>query len=182
MGIALPGESAEYRAARDRLLVQEIALRRAMEEVAAARRELPPGGRVERDHVFDGAGEDGMPTEVRLSELFEPGKDSLVIYSFMFPRDPDDPTPGPPGGETAQLPLTEGLCPSCGALLDRLDGAAEHVAQHINFTSSPRHRYHAFWHSHASADGDGSSSCPPRATPITRTTSPKRQMGSSGRC
>ena len=52
----------------------------------------------------------------------------------MFPRDPDDPTPGPPGGETAQLPLTEGLCPSCGALLDRLDGAAEHVAQHINFT------------------------------------------------
>jgi predicted dithiol-disulfide oxidoreductase (DUF899 family) len=31
MGIAFPGESAEYRTARDRLLEQEIELRRAME-------------------------------------------------------------------------------------------------------------------------------------------------------
>jgi predicted dithiol-disulfide oxidoreductase (DUF899 family) len=44
MGIVLPGESAEYRAARDRLLAQEIELRRAMEAVAAERRRLPPGG------------------------------------------------------------------------------------------------------------------------------------------
>ena len=43
VGIALPGEPAEYRAARDRLLEQEIKLRRATEAVAAARRELPPG-------------------------------------------------------------------------------------------------------------------------------------------
>ena len=49
MGIALPGESAEYRAARDRLLEQEIELRRATEAVAAARRELPPGGTVQHD-------------------------------------------------------------------------------------------------------------------------------------
>ena len=38
MGIAFPGESSEYRAARDRLLEQEIELRRAMESAAAARR------------------------------------------------------------------------------------------------------------------------------------------------
>jgi predicted dithiol-disulfide oxidoreductase (DUF899 family) len=38
-----PGESAEYRAARERLLVREIELRRAMEDVAVARRALPPG-------------------------------------------------------------------------------------------------------------------------------------------
>ena len=44
MSIAFPGESAEYRAARDRLLEQEIELRRAMEAVAAARRELHPVG------------------------------------------------------------------------------------------------------------------------------------------
>jgi predicted dithiol-disulfide oxidoreductase (DUF899 family) len=44
MGVAFPGESTEYRAARDRLLGQEIELRRAMEAVAAARRRLPPGG------------------------------------------------------------------------------------------------------------------------------------------
>ena len=43
MSTTFPGESAEYRAARDRLLEQEIELRRAMEAVAARRRELPPG-------------------------------------------------------------------------------------------------------------------------------------------
>jgi predicted dithiol-disulfide oxidoreductase (DUF899 family) len=69
---------------------------------------------------------------VRLSELFEPGKDSLAIYSFMFPRDPADDRPGPTAGETARLPLHEGPCPSCVALLDQLDGAAEHAGQRIN--------------------------------------------------
>ena len=44
MSVTFPGESAEYREARDRLLAQEIELRRAMEAVAAARRKLPPGG------------------------------------------------------------------------------------------------------------------------------------------
>jgi predicted dithiol-disulfide oxidoreductase (DUF899 family) len=132
MGITLPGESPEYRAARDRLLQQEIELRRATEAVAAARRELPAGGPVPTDYVFQGAGADGVPTDVRLSELFEPGKDSLVVYSFMFPRDPDDQTPGPREGETARLPLADGPCPSCTALLDQLDGAAEHASQHVN--------------------------------------------------
>ncbi|MBV9916751.1 MAG: DUF899 family protein [Solirubrobacterales bacterium] len=132
MGIAFPGESSEYRAARDRLLAQEVDLRRAMEAVAAARRELPPGGLVPRDYVFDGAGADGGPIEVRLSELFVPGKDSLVIYSFMFPRDPGDRAPGPATGKTALLPLAEGPCPTCSALIDQLDGAAEHVGQHVN--------------------------------------------------
>jgi hypothetical protein len=58
MNPTFPGESAEYRAARDRLLEQEIELRRAMEAVAAARRELPPGGPIPEDYVFQGAGED----------------------------------------------------------------------------------------------------------------------------
>jgi predicted dithiol-disulfide oxidoreductase (DUF899 family) len=133
MGVALPGESREYRAARDRLLEREIELRREMEAVAALRRELPAGGPVETDYVFDGEGADGAPAEVRLSELFEPGKDSLAIYSFMFPRDAGDKTPGPPDGDTARLPLAEGPCPSCTALLDQLDGAAEHARQHLNF-------------------------------------------------
>ncbi|MGH8163541.1 MAG: DUF899 family protein [Rhodanobacteraceae bacterium] len=56
----------------------------------------------------------------------------LAIYSFMFPRDPGDRTPGPGAGETALLPLAEGPCPSCAALLDQLDGAAEHARQHVN--------------------------------------------------
>jgi predicted dithiol-disulfide oxidoreductase (DUF899 family) len=132
MKVAFPGESAEYRAARDRLLAQEIELRRGMEAVAAERRELPPGGVVPDDYVFQGQGPDGAPTDVKLSELFEPGRDSLAIYSFMFPRDPGDTRPGPPSGETALLPLVEGPCPSCVAFLDQLDGAAEHAAQHVN--------------------------------------------------
>ena len=59
-----------------------------MEAVAASRRRLPPGGIVPEDYVFQGAGADGTPTGMRLSELFASGKDSLVIYSLMFPRDP----------------------------------------------------------------------------------------------
>jgi len=132
MSMTFPGESAEYRAARDRLLQGEIELRRAMERVAEARRELPLGAVVPEDYVFQGAGADGAPTDVRLSELFAPGKDSLVIYNFMFPRHSGDDRPGPPGGQTALLPLAEGPCPSCTAMLDQLDGAAEHVSQQIN--------------------------------------------------
>jgi predicted dithiol-disulfide oxidoreductase (DUF899 family) len=132
MGARFPGESPEYRAARDRLLEQEVELRRATEGVAAARRELPPGGVVPEDYVFQGRGADGAPTDVRLSEVFAPGKDSLVVYSMMFPRDPADERPGPEGGQTALLPLAEGPCPSCTALLDQLDGAAEHASQRIN--------------------------------------------------
>jgi predicted dithiol-disulfide oxidoreductase (DUF899 family) len=130
--VKFPGESAEYRAARDRLLEQEIELRRMMEAVAAARRALPPGGVVREDYVFQGAGADRAPTDVKLSELFAPGRDSLVIYSFMFPRDPGDKRPGPRTGQTALLPLAEGPCPSCVALLDQLDGAAEHAGQRVN--------------------------------------------------
>src|SRR5947207_176177 len=105
MNVVFPGESAEYRAARDRLLVQEIELRRAMEAVAAARRALPPGGVVPEDYVFQGRRADGSLGEVNLSQLFAPGKASLVIYSFMFPRDPGDERPGPQSGQTKLLPL-----------------------------------------------------------------------------
>jgi predicted dithiol-disulfide oxidoreductase (DUF899 family) len=133
MTITFPGESAEYRAARDRLLEREIELRRAMEAVAAARRGLPPGGPIPEDYVFEGSRADGSPTEVRMSELFAHGKDSLVIYNFMFPRTYGGDRPGPSTGKTALLPLEEGPCPSCVALLDQLDGAALHAAQHLNF-------------------------------------------------
>jgi predicted dithiol-disulfide oxidoreductase (DUF899 family) len=130
--IAFPGESPEYRAARDRLLEREIELRRATEDVAAARRNLPPGGAVPEDYTFQERGAGGGPAGVRLSELFDPGKDSLVIYSFMFPRDPGDLRDAPKTGQTARLPIAEGPCPSCVAFLDQLDGAAEHAAQLIN--------------------------------------------------
>jgi predicted dithiol-disulfide oxidoreductase (DUF899 family) len=86
MALTFPNESREYRRARNALLEQEIQLRRQMEEVAAARRALPAGGPVPEDYVFDGLGEDGAPTKIRLSELFRPGTDTLLLYNYMFPR------------------------------------------------------------------------------------------------
>jgi predicted dithiol-disulfide oxidoreductase (DUF899 family) len=142
MAITFPGESPEYRAARNRLLEHEVRLRREIEAVAEARRRLPPGGVVPEDYVFEEA-----TGRVRLSELFAPGRDSLVIYSFMFPRDPGDDRPGPSEGRTAELPLAEGPCPSCVSLLDQLDGTAEHVAPLLNFAvvaKAPADRLEAF--------------------------------------
>jgi predicted dithiol-disulfide oxidoreductase (DUF899 family) len=132
MGVSFPGESAEYRQARNRLLDQEAELRRATEAVAAARRDLPPGGVVPRDYVFQAAGAGARPVDVRLSELFAPGKDSLVIYNMMFPRALDEDLP----------------CPSCTQFLDSFDGAAEHIAQRVNLavaakTALPRLLAHA---------------------------------------
>jgi predicted dithiol-disulfide oxidoreductase (DUF899 family) len=116
MTTSFPGESAEYRTARDRLLEQEIELRRAIEAVAEARRALPLGGAVPADYVFEGEAGDGNAAKVRLSELFAPGKDTLFIYSMMYPRAPDEDLP----------------CPSCTQFLDSFDGVAEHAAQRIN--------------------------------------------------
>src|SRR5262249_36236546 len=115
-------------------LDKEIELRRAMEAVAAARRDLPPGGLVPEDYVFDGVGPNGAQAKVKLSELFAPGKDSLVIYNFMFPRHPEDDRPGPTEGSAARLKREDSPCPSCVAFIDQLDGAAAHVeAAGVNF-------------------------------------------------
>ncbi len=104
MAITFANESVEYRAARDALLDQEIGLRRQMEAVAEARRALPPGPVVENEYVFEGLGEDGKPTRIRLSEMFRAGTDSLMIYHYMFPRYPSDDRAGAASGETARLP------------------------------------------------------------------------------
>lgn len=113
-----PGEADDYRRAREELLQAEIQLRRQIESVAAQRRALPLGGRVETDYVFD-VSSPGEPEfkKIRFSELFEPGKDTLFLYSFMYPESPDSMTP----------------CPSCTAIIDGVDGAARHVEQRISF-------------------------------------------------
>jgi predicted dithiol-disulfide oxidoreductase (DUF899 family) len=129
-----PNESKKHRAARDALLVKEIELRRAMEAVAVARRNLPEGGLVPEDYVFDGAGADGAPAKLKLSQLFAPGKDTLIVYNFMFPRYSKDDRPGPSEGATAALKREDGPCPSCVAFIDALDASAEHLeAAGFNF-------------------------------------------------
>ena len=107
--LAMPGESAEYRTARNKLLTEEMALRRQIENVAAARSALPAGGTVVQDYVFDG--EDGPLT---LSDLFKPGTDTLAIYSFMY-------------GPERELP-----CTGCTHFLDGLEGMVQHITQRIN--------------------------------------------------
>src|ERR1700757_5327522 len=94
--VHFPGESSEYRRARNQLLEAEDELRRLNEQVAAQRRARPAGGLLAEDYVFESAA-DG--SEVRFSELFAPGKDTLVIYHMMFPRWSKDPRAGAPAGK-----------------------------------------------------------------------------------
>jgi predicted dithiol-disulfide oxidoreductase (DUF899 family) len=104
-----PGESAEYRAARQRLLQSEIALRRQTEAVAAERRALPPGGVAPQDYVFH-EGADGR--RVKLSELFG-DKSVLLLYSWMYG------------------PAMERPCPSCTSMLDGLDGQVTALSKKV---------------------------------------------------
>jgi predicted dithiol-disulfide oxidoreductase (DUF899 family) len=123
--VRFPNESPEYRAARDRLLQAEIALRRQAEAVAAQRRALPPGGPVPVDYVFD-EGDDAHP--VRLSELFG-DKSTLLLYSFMYG------------------PAMAKACPSCTSIMDALDGEVPHIAQTVAIAAvarSPIARFRAF--------------------------------------
>lgn len=113
-----PGETAAYRAARDTLLKEEIKLRRQTEAVAAMRRKLPLGGALREDYVFDeikpAIDKTAARGQVKLSELFADGKDTLLVYSYMF-------------GPRMAAP-----CPMCTSMLDSLDGSAPHVTERAN--------------------------------------------------
>jgi len=117
--LRFPQESAEYRKARNELLAAEVELRRNIEAVAAARRKLPMGGEVIQDYAFEEGpsdlSQDAGSHSTRLSELFEPGKDSLLIYSYMY-------------GPAMATP-----CTSCTSILDGLNGTAPHVRDRVNF-------------------------------------------------
>jgi predicted dithiol-disulfide oxidoreductase (DUF899 family) len=122
-GVRFPNESDEYRRARDALLAEEIELRRHIERVAEQRRELPPGGAVTTDYRFEG--ENGP---ARFADLFG-GKQTLVIYSYMFG------------------PQRERPCPMCTSLLSSWDGEAPDVEQRVALTvvaRSPIQRLVAF--------------------------------------
>jgi predicted dithiol-disulfide oxidoreductase (DUF899 family) len=60
MAITFPGETSDYRAARDRLPEREIGLRRLTEEVAEARLTLHPGGAIPDDYTSHEEGPDGQ--------------------------------------------------------------------------------------------------------------------------
>lgn len=112
--LIFPNESSEYRIARNRLVDAEIALRARIEQVAALRRNLPPGGKLKEDYTFERRGSDDSTESVSLSGLFEPGKSSLLIYSFMYG------------------PAMEQPCPMCSSMLDGLNGNARHLRERIS--------------------------------------------------
>ena len=85
--VRFPNESNEYRRARNALLAEEIELRRHIERVAEQRRQLPPGGVVRGEYRF--VGESGP---MRFADLFG-DKQTLVIYSYMFGPQRDNPCP-----------------------------------------------------------------------------------------
>ena len=70
-------------------------------------------------------------------------------------------------GRTALLPLEEGPCPSCTALLDQLDGAAEHARHQINFAVVAKTSLRACWPSPKSVAGVAYVCCPRRPTLTT---------------
>jgi predicted dithiol-disulfide oxidoreductase (DUF899 family) len=66
-----PGENDIYRRARNQLLQAEIDLRRRVEEVAALRRQLPMGGEIPENYVF----EEGV------ADLSDTQKDRISVTS-----------------------------------------------------------------------------------------------------
>jgi predicted dithiol-disulfide oxidoreductase (DUF899 family) len=109
-----PNETPEYRQARNRLLSEEIELRRKIEQVAALRRSLPAGGEIPEDYAFESP--NGV---VRISQLFG-DKDTLVIYSMMFG------------------PQRERACPMCTAMLTSWDGTARNLRERVALAVTAR--------------------------------------------
>jgi predicted dithiol-disulfide oxidoreductase (DUF899 family) len=111
-----PNEGAAYRAARDLLLKDEQELVEKVKAVAAKRRQLPPGGELKEDYVFQWANDGKLGQRVKFSELFG-DKNSLLFYSFMFGPNWDKP------------------CPSCTSLVDGFDRSSYQVTRHAAFAA-----------------------------------------------
>jgi predicted dithiol-disulfide oxidoreductase (DUF899 family) len=109
------GESAEYRAARQALLAEEIELRRQIERVAEQRRALPPGAELAQSYSF--IAEDGRP--VTLEDLFGPHQ-TLVVYSYMF-------------GPQRQAP-----CPMCTSMMGGLEHVIPDIRQRMGIAFTAR--------------------------------------------
>ncbi len=111
-----PNESSEYRDARNKLLEAEMELRRKIEDVAALRRTLPEGGKLKEDYVFEEMdGQDQTVIQTKFSDLFAPGKDTLIVYSYMY------------------APKDEKPCTSCTSIMDGINGMVFHVNDRMNF-------------------------------------------------
>lgn len=109
-----PGETTEYRIARDQLLNAELELRRSNSAVTAMRATLPLGGIVPKDYIFESVSAMNSPKDVTLSSLFEVGENSLIVYGLMYASGATTP------------------CPACTSILDGLNGCARHIKDRVN--------------------------------------------------
>ncbi|GHH94308.1 DUF899 domain-containing protein [Streptomyces capillispiralis] len=107
---------AEWRAAREELLVKEKVVTRARDALAAERRGLPMV-RIDREYVFEGG--DGKAT---LLDLFE-GRQQLVVHHFMF------------------APEWDAGCRGCSAFLDQIGHLAHLKARGTTFAAVSRAPY-----------------------------------------
>jgi predicted dithiol-disulfide oxidoreductase (DUF899 family) len=111
-----PNESREYRDARDLLLKDEQELIDKVKSVAERRRNLPPGGQLKEDYVFQWANDGKVGKRVKFSELFA-DKNALLLYSFMYGPGWDKP------------------CPSCTSLVDGFDRTWYQVTRDAAFVA-----------------------------------------------
>ena len=103
-----PGESPEYRRAREALLAGEIEFRRQLTQLTEQRRALPPGPAIDKNYRFKN--ENGK--DVGLIDLF--GKhDALVTYFWMYG------------------PQRERPCPMCTNWLGAVNGNAADIKQRV---------------------------------------------------
>ncbi len=119
-----PGESTEHAAARERLLAEEIELRRHMTRVTEQRQALPPGPVIEKDYKF----KDEQGFDASLADLFG-DHDTLVSYFWMYG------------------PERERPCPMCTNWLGAVHGNAPDIKQRVAlkiFGRSPVGRQYAF--------------------------------------
>lgn len=103
-----PGETAEYRKAREALLAEEIEVRRHLTRVSEQRQALPPGPVIKNTYRF----KDENAFEVGLLDLFG-DKDTLVTYFWMYG------------------PQRERPCPMCTNFLGALNGNAMDIKQRV---------------------------------------------------
>ncbi len=110
------------RGLREELLTAEIALKDQIERVAVLRRQLPLGKRMS-EYLFRegppdlGRNDPADMSDVRLSDLFTEGHETLLVDHMMFSPGPYDLTP----------------CTMCSMWADEYNAVAPHVMQRASF-------------------------------------------------
>jgi predicted dithiol-disulfide oxidoreductase (DUF899 family) len=112
-------EPSGYAERREQLRQAEVDLMRQREQVAALRRQLPPGTPVEDYEFLEGPRDldrgDEPVTTVRLSELFSGPDRALVVQHVMYGKRQTSP------------------CPMCTMWVDGLNAVVPHIEQQADY-------------------------------------------------